>query len=382
MQKIRLFTPGPAMVPESVMLEMAKPIDHHRTAQFRKVFAEVTELLGYLFQTRASCLTVTGSGTCAAEAGIVSCVGRGHKALVCQAGKFGERWGKVCDAFGIENTRYALDWGHGFKPAGVAERLDSDKTLDTVIVTHSETSAASVSDVQGIAALTRQRDVLLIVDGITAVGAIPVKMDEWGIDVLITGSQKALMLPPGLGFVAVSDRAWRRVEEEGHKPGFYGNLLAYRKSLEKSDTPYTPANVMINGAAVVLRAIKEEGLEAIWRRTAMIARATRAAADAIGLKTFAADPVDSVTALVVPEGVAEDRLRKDLRRRFAMQIAGGQDHVKGKIIRIGHMGYLDQFDALSVISGLELALAGQGYEFEAGAAVAAAQRVFAEGNDE
>lgn len=364
------------MVPEDVLLAMAHPIDHHRTAAFREMFKDVTEHLQYLFGTTGSCLTVTGSGTAAAEAAIVSCMTPNHKALVCRAGKFGERWGKVCDAFGIANTKEELDWGHGFKPDAVQKMLDADPKIDTVIVTHSETSTAAVSDVQGIAKLTRERDILLIVDGITAVGAIPIKMDEWGIDVLITGSQKALMLPPGLGFVGVSDRAWKRIDE-GSVPAFYNNLKAYRKSMTSSDTPYTPNNVMIRGLQVILHRIKAEGLESIWRRTAAYAEATRAAAKAMGMKIFAADPVNSVTAIVMPDGVDEAVLRKTLRAKFGMQIAGGQDHIKGKVIRIGHMGNLDEFDVLGVISALEFALAAQNHSFEMGAGVTAAQKVFA-----
>ncbi|MEE9296459.1 MAG: alanine--glyoxylate aminotransferase family protein [Phycisphaerae bacterium] len=377
MKKLRLFTPGPAMVPEEVLLAMAQPIDHHRTAQFRAMLKDVTGNLQYLLGTSGTCLTVTGSGTAAAEAAIVSCLPQGHKALVCRSGKFGERWGKMCDAFNIANTKYELDWGHGFKADGVAKMLDQDGDIDTVIVTHSETSTAAVSDVHAIAELTRRRDLLLIVDGITAVAAIPVKMDEWGIDVLITGSQKALMLPPGLGFVGVNDRAWKRIDS-GTAPLFYNNLKAYRKALDNFDTPYTPANVMIRGAQIVLRHIREEGVESIWKRTAAYARATREAAVAMGMKVFAADPVDSVTALIMPDGVDEPALRKTMRARHGMQIAGGQDHLKGKIIRIGHMGYLDQFDALGVISAIELSLLEQGYRLEPGVGVAAAQRVFAE----
>ncbi|NOS99001.1 MAG: alanine--glyoxylate aminotransferase family protein [Phycisphaerales bacterium] len=378
MTKLRLFTPGPAMVPEEVLLTMARPVDHHRTAQFRAVFEDVTKHLQYLFGTKGACLTLTGSGTCAAEAAIVSCLPKGHKALVCDGGKFGERWGKICDAFGIANTKYKLDWGHGFKPEGVKKMLDADKSIDTVIVTHSETSTAAVSDVQGIAKVTRERDVLLIVDGITAVGAIPVKMDEWGVDVIITGSQKALMLPPGLGFVAVNDRAWKRIDG-GTTPTYYNNLKAYRKSMAGNDTPFTSANVMILGLQVVLHRVKEEGLESIWKRVATMARATREAAVAMGMKVFAADPSDSVTALWVPEGVDEKTLRKSLRSKYGMQIAGGQDHLEGKIIRIGHMGYIDVFDALSVIGALELVLLEQRYKLEPGVGLAAAQRVIARG---
>jgi len=377
MKKLRLFTPGPAMVPEDVLLAMAYPVDHHRTSQFKELFSEVTKLLQYVMGTNQTCLVITGSGTCAAEAAIVSCLPPGHKALVCNGGKFGERWGKVCDAFKIPNTKYTLDWGHGFKADGVAKMLDADREIDTVIVTHSETSTAAVSDVQAIAKLTRQRDKLLIVDGITSVGAIPVQMDEWGIDVLITGSQKALMLPPGLGFVGVNERAWARIDS-GSMPLFYGNLKSYRKSLKDSDTPYTPANVLVNGAKVALGRIKEEGLEGVWKRTAAVAKATREAAKAMGMKVFAADPVDSVTALWVPEGVDEGKLRKTMRSKYGMQIAGGQDHIQGKVVRIGHMGYIDPFDALSVLSALELCLREQGHKFELGAGVAAAQRVLGE----
>ncbi len=377
MKKLRLFTPGPAMVPEEVMLAMAYPIEHHRTAQFRAMLEDVTKNLQYLFGTSGTCLTLTGSGTATAEAAIVSCLPPGHKALVCRAGKFGERWGRICDAFNIKNTKYELDWGHGFKADGVAKHLDADPEIDTVIVTHSETSTAAVSDLEAIAKLTRQRDVILIVDGITAVGAIPVKMDEWGIDVLITGSQKALMLPPGLGFLGVNDRAWKRIDS-GDTITFYHNLKAYRKSIKYFDTPFTPANVMIRGAQVVLTRIREEGLESIWKRTASYARATREAAVAMGLKVFAADPVDSVTALVVPGGSDEPKLRKIMRQKHGMQIAGGQDHIKGKVIRIGHMGYLDQFDALAVISAIELTLIELGHKLEPGVGVTAAQKVFAE----
>jgi serine---pyruvate transaminase len=378
MIKLRLFTPGPAMVPEDVMLAMAHPIDHHRTADFRAMLGDVTEHLQYLMGTKSTCLTITGSGTCAAEAAIVSCLPPGHKALICRAGKFGERWGKICDAFSIANVKYELDWGHGFKADGVAKMLDENPDIDTVIVTQSETSTAAVSDVEAIAKLTRQRDMLLIVDGITAVGAIPVKMDEWGIDVLITGSQKAMMLPPGLGFVGVDERAWKRIDS-GSNPGFYCNLKAYRKSIANSDTPYTPNNVLVRGAQVALHRIKAEGIENIWKRTALAARATREAAVSIGLKVFAADPVDSVTALIVPEGVDEPALRKTMRQKYGAQIAGGQDHIKGKVIRIGHMGYMDRFDAIAAISALEFSLLDQGYKFTPGTAVATAQRVFAGG---
>ncbi len=377
MKKIRLFTPGPVMVPEDVMLEMARPMDHHRTASYREMHKELHELLRYLFQTQATCLTFTGSGTSAMEGVIVGCCPPGSKALVVQNGKFAERWVKVCNTFGIDHTALDIEWGHGAKPGDIQKALDADPKLDTVIVVHSETSTAARSDVEGIAKITRDRGMLLLVDGITAVGAIPVKMDAWGIDAYVTGSQKAMMLPPGLAFAAVNDRAWERIDS-GKTPTLYNDLKAYRKSLDTFDAPYTPNVPLIRGAKFVLEGVKERTLEGIWTETAMLAKATRAAAEAMGLKVFAADPVDSVTAMVVPEGVDEAALRKTMRSKHGFQIAGGQGDLKGKIVRFSHMGYVDAFDTLGVLAALELCLQEQGFRLEMGSGLAAAQRVFTE----
>jgi aspartate aminotransferase-like enzyme len=297
--------------------------------------------------------------------------------LVYRNGKFAERWAKVCVTFGIDHTAVDVEWGHGVKVADVKKAMDADPKLDTVIVVHSETSTTSLSDVQGIARLTRERGALLLVDGITAVGALPVKMDEWGVDAYVTGSQKALMLPPGLGFAAINDRAWERIDS-GKMPTLYNDVKAFRKSMDTFDAPYTPAVSLVRGALFVLRKIKERTLEAIWQETAMMARGMRAAAEATGLKVYAKDPVDSVTAMIVPEGVDEGQLRKTMRNRFGFHIAGGQGDLKGKIVRFSHMGYVDMFDTLGAIAALEMTLKGQGYDVKLGAGVAAAQAVFAD----
>ncbi len=365
------------MVPEDVMLEMARPMDHHRTASYRAMHKDLYEHLQYLFQTKAACLTFTGSGTSAAEAAIVGCCPPGHKALIIRNGKFAERWAKVCATFGIEHTALDVDWGHGAKVEHVTKAMDADPKIDTVIVVHSETSTTALSDVEGIGRITRERGALLIVDGITAVGTIPVKMDEWGVDVYVTGSQKALMLPPGLGFAAVNDRAWERVDS-GKMPTLYNDLKAFRKSLDTFDAPYTPAVTLVRGALLVLKGVKERGLEAIWAETALLAKATRAAAEALGMKVYAADPVDSVTAMLVPDGVDEAALRKTMRQKYGFQIAGGQGDLKGRIVRFSHMGYVDMFDTLGVIGALELTLKGQGHNVTIGSGVTAAQKVFAE----
>lgn len=365
------------MVPEDVLLEMARPMEHHRTAAYREWVKEAHGLLQYIYQTKATVITLAGSGTAAAEAAIVGCCSKGHKALVVDNGKFAERWVKVCAAFGIEHTRLPIEWGRGAKAADIQKAMDADKSIDTVIVVHSETSTAALSDIQGIGKITRDRNAILIADGITAIGAIPAKMDEWGVDCYITGSQKAFMLPPGLAFVAVSDKAWQRIDS-GKMPILYNDLKAYRKSLSDWDVPYTPAITLVRGLLWSLRSMKERGIENVWSETSLMAKATRAAVEAIGLKIYPKDPVDSVTAVLVPQGVDESALRKTMRSKHGFQIAGGQGDLTGKIIRFSHMGYVDMFDTIGVLAALEMTLAAQNYKFSMGAGVAAAQKVFAE----
>lgn len=380
MKKLRLLTPGPTSVPAEALLEMARPVEHHRTPEFRAMFKRVTEDLRYVFQTTGTVLTITGSGTAAMESAIVGTCPPDRKALVARGGKFGERWAEVCQAHGIGHVDYDVQWGHGADPDAIESYLEKDAEIGAVIVTHSETSTATVSNIEAIARVVRRRggDVLLLVDGITSVGAIPVKTDAWGLDVVVTGSQKALMLPPGLAFMAVSDRAWQRVDSfSSHS--LYLCPKAYRKSMAEFDTPYTPNNAMIRGLAVTLSMIREEGIENVWARTALLARATRAAAEAIGLRVFAADPSDSVTALCVPKGVDEGALRKIVKQKYGVHLAGGQGKLKGNVIRISHMGYVDALDTLGAIAALELTLAELGHDVQLGSGLAAAQRVLAEG---
>lgn len=377
MKKNRLFTPGPTMVPEDILLEMARPMVHHRTAFYRDMHKEVCEHLQYLFQTKATCLVITGSGTSAMEGAIVGCCPPGHKSLVVRNGKFAERWSKVCATFDIDHTSLDLKWGTGATAADISNAMDADPKIDTVIVVHSETSTTALSDVEGIAKITGDRGALLLVDGITAVGALPVKMDAWGVDVYVTGSQKAMMLPPGLGFAAVNDRAWKRIDS-GKMPVLYNDFKAYRKSLETWDAPYTPALTLVRGAMVALRGIKERGLENIWKETTTLARSMRAAAGALGMQVYAKDPVDSVTALVVPDGIDEAALRKTMRTKHGFHVAGGQGDIKGKIIRFSHMGYVDAFDTLGAIAALELTLKEMGYAVTLGAGVSAGLQILAD----
>ncbi len=375
MQKIRLMSPGPTMVPPEVTAEMSRPMGHHRSDWFRDILHQVTNDLQYIFQTAGQCLLVTGSGTAAMEAAIASTCMPGQKALVSRNGKFSGRWADLVQAIGCELVPLDLEWGQGAQADQVAALLDQHPDLKTVIITHSETTTAARSDLEAIAAVTRQRDdLLLVVDGITSIGAIPFKMDEWGVDLAVTGSQKALMTPPGLGVVAVGPKAWQRIESAS-PPTFYLDLKAYRKAAETDDTPYTPAITLTMGLRKALEMIRAEGLENIWQRTTALARATRAAAQAMGLKVFAQHPVDSLTAIAFPDTVDVAAFQQKMRDDMGIIVSGGQGPLKNKIIRVNHMGYVDETDTLATIAAMELTLARLAHKFPPAAGTNAALNV-------
>ena len=374
MSKIRLFTPGPTSVPEEVLLEMAQPVFHHRTAKYQDLLKQITAGLQYVFRTGNQVLTFTGSGTSAMEAGIVCCLPPAAKALVVRSGKFGERWAEVCKAYDRDHINIDVEWGRGVDPAVIAKALAHDPGIRAVIVVHSETSTGAANDVQAIGRIVASTEALFMVDGITSAGAIPLEVDKWSIDIAATGSQKALMLPPGLAFLSVSDKAWR-VAESFQPPAYYLDIKRYRKALAKLDNPYTPAITLVAGLAKSLAMIKAEGLENIWARTAKIAQATRQAMLAMGLKLFAKDPVDSLTSICYPDGVDDKKFRNLLRDKFGVWVAGGQDVLAGKIFRISHMGYVDALDAISVIAAVEQALIACGFQVVPGTGPAKAQEI-------
>ncbi len=378
MQKIRLFTPGPCAVPEEVLLEMARPFEHHRTPWFQEFMKEATERLQQVMCTKNECIVITGSGTAAAEAAIVGCHPAGAKLLTIEGGKFGQRWGEIAQQYGIDVIRHEIEWGLPPTAEMVADHLKKDPGITSVMVVHSETSTATMCDLAAIGKVCKDAGKLLLVDGITSVGAMPVWPDKWGVDVLITGAQKSLMLPPGLGFLAVSPRAWDIIENNKNQHAYYLNLSKARKSALKSDTPFTPAHLLIRGLNKALEIILEEGMENVWKRVAAMAEATRQAGKAIGLEVFSKSPSDSVTALTCPEGVKVKDIRDQLKERYGIQSAGGQEHLKGKIFRLGHMGYVDDMDTIVGVAALEQVLYKLGHKFELGAGVTAAQKVFAE----
>ncbi len=376
MLKRRLFAPGPTEAPPEVLLELARPVTHHRTSEFRSLLKEVNELLQYVFQTERDVYVLTGSGTLAMEAAVANVVGRGEKMLAAVGGKFGERWRDLGRTFGAEVIPIDVAWGDAVAPKQIADALAKDPDIAAVYVTHSETSTGTAVDLKAIAEIVGKTDAVLVADCITSIGALEMRMDDWGVDIPVTGSQKALMLPPGLGMLSVSEKAMARIEKTG-APGYYTKIPAYAKSLGKGDTPYTPANTLIKSLKVSLEMIRDQGLENVWAETSRRAEATRQAARALGLELLSSRPSDSVTAIRVPDGVDGAALPATMAESYGLRIAGGQGDLKGKIVRFSHMGYQDGFDTLAQVSGLEMALRDLGYDTDLGAGVAAAQKVLA-----
>ncbi len=374
MRKPRLMTPGPAMVPEDVLLELARPVIHHRSSEAKEVITEVLEGLKEVFQTKNDVLILTASGTGAMEAAVVNAVPPGGKALVLSAGYFGARWGNVCKAFGIEAVTLETEWGQPVDPERVALALEQQPDIAAVLGTLSETSTGTGHPIEELGRVVGQTGALFAVDGISGVGAMECRTDLWGIDLLCVGSQKALMMPPGLAFVAVSPKAWAKIDAfDSHS--YYFNLKAARKKVKEFDTPYTPAHTLILALRTALKRIKDEGLENVWARHKKMSEACQAGVQALGLELFSSRPAEGLTAFHVPAGLKEGQIRGKLTEKFGISTVGGQEKLKGKIIRIGHMGYTDELDVISTLAALEMALAELGYDVEPGRAITAAQQV-------
>ena len=379
MKKTYLLAPGPTPVPEAVNLEMAAPMVHHRTPQFSKIFGEAAEDAKYLFQTKQDVLILASTGTGGMESCVTNLFSPGDKVLVVNGGKFGERWGKISESYGLKPVWINVEWGQAVDVNEVKAALDKDKDIRAIMVQASETSTAVAHPIEALSKLTRDRDdILLVVDGITGVGVFPLPMDEWGIDAMVTGSQKALQLPPGIALVALSEKAWK-FADQSTCPHFYFDLKKERKNLANQTSAYTPAVSLVIGLRAVLKSIKEEGLENVHKRHNRLARATRAATKALGLKMVAPDaPADSLTGVFLPEGIDGGKIVKSLRDDFGVTLAGGQDQWKGKIIRIAHLGYVDTFDTIIAIAAIEMALKKFGHAVEMGKGVAAAQEILLE----
>ncbi|MBE7559850.1 alanine--glyoxylate aminotransferase family protein [bacterium] len=378
MKKLRLLTPGPTEVPPEVLAAMAAPIIHHRSAPARERFARVQEMLRRLFFTRRPVHVLTGSGTAGMEAAVVNHFSPGEEVIVIQAGKFGRRWGEIARAYGLTVQALEAEWGEVVPAEQLAQVMANHPRCRGVLATHVETSTGTLFDVRAFAEVVDRSEALLVVDAVASLGAVAFNMDDWGVDVAVSASQKALMLPPGLALVCASERAEKRWEQ-AQSARFYLDLRASRRAMDGGGTAFTPALSLWAGLEKALEMIHAQGLENIWRETERLAAAARAGVSALGLPPLSQSPAPSVTAARLPDAVDGRRLVELLQERLGLYLGGGQDQLAGRIVRISHMGACDRLDVLAALAALEAGLAELGRAVAPGAGVAAAVGAFATG---
>lgn len=376
-ERTYLITPGPTPVPPEVAAAMARPLIHHRSPDFKVLLEQTLAQLKPAFATEQDVLLFAGSGTSAMESAVANLLTPGDDVLVASAGNFGDRWTKIARAYGIEPRIHAQPWGELLDPAAVAAQAQG---AVAVYITHSETSTGVVHDVRAIAEALRPTGALLVVDAVSSLGGVELAMDEWGVDVVVSGSQKALMTPPGLAFVGASERAWA-ISEQAALPRFTLDWRVTRDSQANVQTPFTPPITLVAGLNAALAMIEAEGFQNVWARNRLLGRAAREGAKALGLELFSPDDDSSsmVTAVQMPDGIDGQEVYGLLRDRFGVVLAGGHGPLRGRVIRIGHMGYMNRFDIITALSALELVLGDLGYRAPtAGAGAARAVEVFAQ----
>ncbi|MGM0367550.1 MAG: pyridoxal-phosphate-dependent aminotransferase family protein [Actinomycetota bacterium] len=382
MKKKYVMTPGPTAISEDVLLEHSRPLMHHRSPEFSEIFTEVTEKLKKLMKTSNDVFVLTSSGTGGMEAAVTNAFSRGDKVLVANLGKFAERFVKIGKEFGLDVLSLDYEWGQAVNPSDIKDMLDQNTGIKGVMFQFSETSTGVLNDVEKIGNIVKDYGAITIVDAISGIGASDLQTDNWNLDIVIGGSQKALSAPTGVAFISVSQKAWKLIEKS-NLPRFYFDLLAAREAASRKppQTPWTPGISIIVAMNKALDRLLEEGLENSYKRHKVLAKATQKAVEKIGLNLFVKDEAirgDSVTSVEVPEGVDGKKVTNIMRTKYGVQIAGGQGKLKGKIFRIAHLGWCGIFDTIVAISALEMALKDLGYGFEFGAGIAEAQRVFYE----
>jgi len=379
MQKRFLITPGPTPVPPEVLSALSQPVVHHRAPRFTEILKQVVAGLQYIYQTQNDIIVFSASGTGAMESAVVNVVNPGDHVLVASMGNFGERWKKLTATWGAEVTVLDYEWGTRAVPVDIEKALAADRAIKAVYVQQSETSTGVVNDIKTIGEIVARTPAILVVDAISGLGATDLRTDEWHVDICVAGSQKALMVPPGLAYAAVSDKAWAVVEQCA-TPRFYYDYVAARKKMtgDSAQTPYTPAVSLMVAQNVAIDLIKEEGLENVFERHRVLSRAAKEGVKALGLELFGPDDpeANSVTAVKVPDGVDGNRIGKIARDKWGVWLAGGQGPLKGKIFRFGHCGYFGHSDIIVGLTTLEMVLAELGHDVKFGASAAAAERVF------
>ncbi len=370
MRKEYLYTPGPVAVPPEVLLKLAEPMYHHRSKRFQTIFSEVNAKLKQVYRTANDIITYTSSGSGAMEAAIVNFLSPGDKVITINGGKFGERWVGLAKAYGLNNQEVKIAWGSAPDPAEIAKLLAADPAIKAVYTQLVETSTGTLYDVQALGAVVAKSPAIFVVDAVSGMAADDIPVDAWQVDVCVTGSQKALMIPPGLSFMSVSEKAWA-LAEKATLPKYYFDARKARKALAKNDTPYTPAHTVIGALNVSLDMILKETIEGVVARHARLAAAVRAGVAALKLPLYSQRPANALTAVETP-GMDAEVIKKELDKDGIL-VAGGQDEAKGKIIRIAMMGYANEADVMNALASLEQVLQRVGYAFTPGAGVAAAQ---------
>jgi aspartate aminotransferase-like enzyme len=378
-EKRYLLTPGPTPVPPEVLAELAKPVIHHRERDYREIYEQSLARLREIYRTESDVLMFTNSGTGGLESAVANLTSIGDRQLVLSAGNFGERWAAIAGAFAADVVHVRLEWGETPEPEDLRSALSEAGDVRVVYLTHSETSTGVVADVQALAAVAREAGALVVVDAVSSLGAVPLDTDAWGLDVVVSGSQKALMCPPGLAFASVSPAAFEAARSATAQR-FVLDWERTRKAQAKLDAPFTPAVPLVRALNVAIGLLLDEGLEAAFERHARLGRACREGAKAMGLELFSPDEDRSavVTAIRAPEGVDATEIVKGLRDRLGITIANGQGDLKGKIFRIGHIGWFDVFDITTALAAVELVLVDAGADIERGVAVTRALEAWAE----
>jgi len=372
-----LLAPGPTPVPSEILQAISEPMVHHRTPAFKAMVGQAIEGLKYVFQTENDVLIFASTGTGAMEGAVSNVLNKGEKAIIIRNGKFAERWGEIAEKYGVQPIYVDLPWGTVGQPETIEKLLNKNPDVKAVYTQLVETSTGVVMPVKELGEIVSKTDALLVIDAVAGLGGQEFYMDNWKVDICVAGSQKGLMLPPGHAYAAISEKAWTKIET-CTQPSYYFDWKLYRKKLATNTDPFTGSVIHIKGLLKAIEIIKAEGLDIRFKRCKVLARACRSAVNALGLKMFAETPCDVVTAVKVPEGIDGLALVEKMRDEYGFTIAGGQAEVTGKIFRIAHMGYIERFDIIAVISALEMVLNDLGWKFKWGAGLSAAQKILAE----
>ncbi len=373
-KKYYLLSPGPTPVPENVLAAAAEPIIHHRTPEFSKIFMDTTEMLKMVFGTKEDVFILTSSGTGAMETAVVNTLSPGDKVLIINAGKFGERWGNIGKAYGIAYKEIIVEWGKDYPKEKLEAELKAMPDCKAVFCQLSETSTGAIFDIQGFGEVVAKTEAILVVDGISGTGATPCPMDDWKVDLMVSGCQKSFMIPPGLAYIAFGPKAWKMVET-AKCPKFYFDAKKAKKNLADKTTPWTPAVSLVIQQKKALDIIAGMGLEKLFEHHRILGDATRAGVKALGLELLAEKPGNILTSVKTPAGIEGGKIVKTMQNKYMAYIAGGQDPMKGKFFRIAHLGYMGGFDVITALTALEMTLADLGYAFEPGVAIKAAEPI-------